>query len=234
MQNLLNLICEAPVDISSCEVLIEETKTGEKLYKIKGPFLQAEIKNGNGRMYPMNIMEPAVELYVKHKIKCNRALGELSHPPSAEVNLERAAIKITELKQSDNNFIGIAEVLSDKLPCAKVVKGLIDSGVRFGVSSRGVGSLKESDESKIVTRYKLVAEDIIYEPSGPDCFVDGIVESKQYILDESTGQILEWNSKAFDFLEMGLASLPKKDRTTIDKVILDKCFEFINSIRNNI
>lgn len=235
---LVSLWFDPGVDIASCEVLIEKKGENDKspVYKIKGPFLQAEIKNGNKRVYPMEVLEPAVEVYMKDRIKSNRALGELEHPPSPEINLERAAIKVTELKKEGNNFVGIAEVLSDKLPCALAVKGLIDSGVRIGVSSRGVGSLKEKDEedSKVVTRYKLIAEDIIYDPSGPDCFVDGIVEAKQFILDESTGNVLEVNERAYDIFDAGLSDLPKTDRVKISKHVLDTCMNFLASIRNNL
>ncbi len=227
-----NLIFETPVDLTDCQVIVEsKQENGEKKYKIKGPFLQADMKNGNGRVYPIEVMKEAVDEYVKDKVLNHRALGELSHPESCEVNLERACLKITELKQEDKNFIGTAEILSDNLPCAKMVKGLIESGVKIGVSSRGLGQLDEAEGKKVVKKFKLVAEDIVYDPSAKDCYVEGIVESKQYILDESTGAVYETNAKAYADFENGIATIPNREA---EEYLMSKIKKFLNTIKNNI
>ena len=149
---------------------------------IEGVFLQGEIKNRNGRMYPVNTLSREVNRYNESFIKKGRALGELGHPDGPTVNLDRVSNKITQLRQEGNNFIGKAQLLDT--PMGKIAKSLIDEGVTLGVSSRGVGSLKTTSEG-----YKVVGEDfmlataadIVADPSAPDAFVSGIMEGKEWV-----------------------------------------------------
>lgn len=168
-------------EIERVEVLTE-SKNGKKSLFIKGPFLQAEKVNRNGRMYPMGIMEREVERYSKDYVQKGRALGELGHPDGPTVNLDRVSHKITELYKDGNNFIGKAQILST--PMGKIAESLLKDGVTLGVSSRGIGSLRETKNG-----YKEVGEDfmlataadIVADPSAPDAFVQGIMEGKEWI-----------------------------------------------------
>ena len=170
-------------EIEKVEVLTE-SKNGKKSLYIKGPFLQAEKVNRNGRMYPMGIMEREVERYSKDYVAKGRALGELGHPDGPTVNLDRVSHKITELYKEGNNFIGKAQILST--PMGKIAESLLKDGVTLGVSSRGIGSLRETKNG-----YKEVGEDfmlataadIVADPSAPDAFVQGIMEGKEWIWD---------------------------------------------------
>ena len=170
-------------EIEKVEVLTE-SKNGKKTLYIKGPFLQAEKVNRNGRMYPMGIMEKEVERYSKDYVQKGRALGELGHPDGPTVNLDRVSHKITELYRDGNNFIGKAQILST--PMGKIAESLLKDGVTLGVSSRGIGSLRETKSG-----YKEVGEDfmlataadIVADPSAPDAFVQGIMEGKDWVWD---------------------------------------------------
>ena len=161
---------------------ITEGKGAKKKMYIEGVFLQGEIKNRNGRMYPVNTLSREVNRYNESFIKKGRALGELGHPDGPTVNLDRVSHKITQLRQEGNNFIGKAQLLDT--PMGKIAKSLIDEGVTLGVSSRGVGSLKTTSEG-----YKVVGEDfmlataadIVADPSAPDAFVEGIMEGKDWV-----------------------------------------------------
>ena len=163
---------------------ITEGKGAKKKMYIEGVFLQGEIKNRNGRMYPVNTLSREVNRYNESFIKKGRALGELGHPDGPTVNLDRVSHKITQLRQEGNNFIGKAQLLDT--PMGKIAKSLIDEGVTLGVSSRGVGSLKTTSEG-----YKVVGEDfmlataadIVADPSAPDAFVEGIMEGKDWVWD---------------------------------------------------
>ena len=164
------------------DYLIEEDeKSGKKNYKIKGIFMQADIKNRNGRMYPMEILNKEVNRYNKEYINENRAFGELGHPDGPTVNLERASHMITSLKPDGNNFIGEAKILST--PMGEIVKSLIDDGAKLGVSSRGMGSLDQKNGANVVRKdfYLATAADIVADPSAPNAFVEGIMEGREWI-----------------------------------------------------
>jgi hypothetical protein len=168
-------------EISKVE-FITEGKGSEKKCYIKGIFLQAEQVNRNGRMYPMSIMEREVNRYNENFVCKGRALGELGHPDGPTVNLDRVSHKICELYKEGNNFIGKAQILST--PMGKIAESLIKEGVCLGVSSRGVGSLKMTNEGhKIVGEDFMLATaaDIVADPSAPDAFVHGIMEGKEWI-----------------------------------------------------
>ena len=164
------------------DYLIEQDKeSGKKNYKIKGIFMQADIKNRNGRMYPMDILSNEVKRYNKDYVNENRAFGELGHPDGPTVNLERASHMITSLKADGNNFIGEAKILST--PMGEIVKSLMDDDAKLGVSSRGMGSLDQKNGANVVRKdfYLATAADIVADPSAPNAFVEGIMEGKEWI-----------------------------------------------------
>jgi hypothetical protein len=168
-------------EVSKVE-FITEGKGAEKKCYIKGIFLQAEQVNRNGRMYPLSIMEREVLRYNENFVQKGRALGELGHPDGPTVNLDRVSHKICELTRNGNNFIGKAQLL--ETPMGKIAKSLISEGVCLGVSSRGVGSLKMTNEGhKIVGEDFMLATaaDIVADPSAPDAFVQGIMEGKEWV-----------------------------------------------------
>lgn len=181
---------------SKIKVLTEAKENGEKKYFIEGIFAQAELKNRNGRIYPKKVLEKAVESY-QSVIEAKRALGELNHPPHPNINPERASHLIEKLVWEGNNVMGRAKILTS-LPMGKIVKGLIDEGVNFGVSTRGMGSISESNGVKIVQGdFVLNTVDVVSDPSGIDCWVEGVLESKEWVIDALTGQwvIAEQNKK---------------------------------------
>ena len=161
---------------------ITEGKGAKKKMYIEGVFLQGDIKNRNGRMYPVTTLSKEVGRYNENFIKKGRALGELGHPEGPTVNLDRVSHKITSLRQEGNNFIGKAQLL--ETPMGKIAKSLIAEGVTLGVSSRGIGSLKEDNKGcKVVGEDFMLATaaDIVADPSAPDAFVSGIMEGKEWV-----------------------------------------------------
>lgn len=167
----------------SVKYLVETPKAGEgKHYFIEGVFLQGEIKNRNGRIYPMEIMKKEVERYTKENIEKNRAYGELGHPDSPTINLDRVSHMIKELKLEGNNYVGKAKIMDT--PYGKIVKSLIDEGANLGVSSRGMGSLRaKNDGTQLVQNDFMLATagDIVADPSAPDAFVRGVMEGKEWV-----------------------------------------------------
>ena len=170
-------------EIESVEFLVEQ-KNGKKSMYIEGVFLQGNIKNRNGRMYPMETLRREVGRYSENHITSGRALGELGHPEGPTVNLDRVSHKIVSLKESGSNFIGKAKILST--PMGKIASSLIEEGVKLGVSSRGVGSLQQTKEGYSVVGEDFMlatAADIVADPSAPDAFVSGIMEGKEWVWD---------------------------------------------------
>jgi hypothetical protein len=168
-------------EISSVKFITEGKGAKKKMY-IEGVFLQGDIKNRNGRMYPVNTLAKEVGRYNESFVQKGRALGELGHPEGPTVNLDRVSHKITSLRQEGNNFIGKAQLL--ETPMGKIAKSLISEGVTLGVSSRGVGSLKEDNKGcKVVGEDFMLATaaDIVADPSAPDAFVSGIMEGKEWV-----------------------------------------------------
>tara|TARA_Y100001937_G_scaffold71422_1_gene97228 strand:- start:1766 stop:2413 length:648 start_codon:yes stop_codon:yes gene_type:complete len=168
--------------IEKIEVLTEE-KNGKKDYKIRGVFMQADIKNRNGRIYPVETLAKEVKRYTTEFIDKKRAFGELGHPDGPTVNLERVSHMITSLKPEGKNFIGEAKVMDT--PYGKIVKNLIDEGAQLGVSSRGMGSINRMNNQNVVGKdfYLATAADIVADPSAPDAFVEGIMEGKEWVWD---------------------------------------------------
>ena len=170
-------------EIEQVEVIVEN-RNGKKNLFIEGVFLQGEIKNRNGRMYPMQTLAREVGRYNENFVEKGRALGELGHPDGPTVNLDRVSHKIVSLKESGNNFIGKAKILST--PMGKIASDLLGEGVKLGVSSRGVGSLNKTNEGYSVVGEDFTlatAADIVADPSAPDAFVDGIMEGKEWVWD---------------------------------------------------
>ena len=173
----MRLIAEELTDVQ----FLTEEKEGKKNYFIEGIFLQAELKNRNGRMYPQKTLASEVAKYDESYIKSGRALGELGHPDGPSINLDRVSHKIESLKEDGNNFIGRAKILDT--PNGKIAKSLLDEGVRLGVSSRGMGSIKKESDCNIVCDDFMLATaaDIVADPSAPDAFVNGIMEGKEWV-----------------------------------------------------
>jgi hypothetical protein len=184
--------------VEEVEYITEEKEDGNKNYKIKGIFMQADIKNRNGRVYPMEVLSNEVAKYNKNFIKENRAFGELGHPDGPTVNLERVSHMITSLTPDGKNFIGEAKIMST--PMGEIVKNLMDEGAKLGVSSRGMGSLNQKNGANYVRDdfYLATAADIVADPSAPNAFVEGIMEGKEWV----------WNNGAL--IEAELVELQQK------------------------
>ena len=168
--------------IENVEVITEGKGADKKLY-IEGVFLQSEIKNRNGRMYPFSVLEKEVNRYNEEYVKTSRALGELGHPDGPTVNLDRVSHRITSLKSEGNNFIGRAQIMNT--PMGNIAKALLEDGVQLGVSSRGMGSIDKREEMNVVMDDFMLATaaDIVADPSAPDAFVNGIMEGKEWAWD---------------------------------------------------
>ena len=161
---------------------LTEEKNGEKRYVIEGIFMQAEKQNRNGRVYPKKVLESATNKYQKEQVKTGRAVGELGHPDSPTINLDRVSHKITELNWDGNNVMGKAEIL--ETPMGKIVRGLMDGEVQLGVSTRGMGSLQQEKGKTVVNDdFILSTVDIVQDPSAPEAFVNGILESVEYFVE---------------------------------------------------
>ena len=181
-------------EISQAEYIVEEAN-GNKNYKIRGVFLQSDLRNRNGRVYPKDILDKEVKRYNAEFINKKRAFGELGHPDGPTVNLERVSHMITKLYPDGSNFIGEAKIMNT--PYGKIVKGLIDEGAQLGVSSRGMGSLEQRGGVNYVGKdfYLATAADIVADPSAPDAFVEGIMENKEWVWDN--GVLVEKNIDAW-------------------------------------
>ena len=175
----MRLIAEEITEVN----FLSEEKEGRRSHFIEGVFLQSEIENKNGRKYPFKTLEREVAKYDESYIRKGRALGELGHPDGPSINLDKVSHKIQSLKAEGNNFIGRAKILDT--PMGNIAKNLLDEGVRLGVSSRGMGSLRKEGNCNIVQDDFMLATaaDIVADPSAPDAFVDGIMEGKEWVWD---------------------------------------------------
>ena len=184
--------------VEEVEYITEAKENGGKNYKIRGIFLQADIKNRNGRIYPMEVLEKEVNKYNKNFINEKRAYGELGHPDGPTVNLERVSHLTTSLERDGKNFIGEAKIM--KTPMGEIVKSLMDEGCKLGVSSRGMGSLQQKGGANYVKDdfYLATAADIVADPSAPNAFVEGVMEGKEWV----------WNNGAL--VESHLVELKKQ------------------------
>ncbi len=210
-------------EVENVEFLVEQ-KNGKKSMYIEGVFLQGNIKNRNGRMYPMETLRREVGRYNENHVTPGRALGELGHPEGPTVNLDRVSHKIVSLKESGSNFIGKAKILNT--PMGKIASSLIDEGVKLGVSSRGIGSLKPTREGVNVVGDDFMlatAADIVADPSAPDAFVEGIMEGKDWVWD---GGILR---------ERFATKTYKTINTLVDQKALDeKKLDLFNNFLSNL
>ena len=216
--NKVKLMSEST--LQDVEYITEQNEDGKKNYKIKGVFMQADIKNKNGRVYPMEILQKEVKRYNKEFINEKRAYGELGHPEGPTVNLERASHMITALYPDGKNFIGEAKVLST--PMGEIVKSLMDEGAKLGVSSRGMGSLEQKNGANYVRDdfYLATAADIVSDPSAPSAFVEGIMEGKEWV----------WTHGAL--LEADLVEMKERINTRIrKKEALEQNLEFARFLK---
>ena len=217
----LNLVVEKPDVEDEFEYIEEEVdrNSPSNLY-IKGPYMMAEGVNRNNRLYPIDELQREADRYIEEMVKPGRAMGELNHPTTADVDLERACQMVTELTQDGNIFYGKSKVLST--PCGQIVRALINDGVKVGMSSRALGTLEEGSKHNTVKNMKLVAIDCVADPSYPSAFVNGILESKQWVLVDDNKY-----EEVYENFEKSLERLPKKD---IDSFLRDRILSFIKSI----
>lgn len=226
MNNLIHrkLIVDEPT--FDLEYIVEEkNKSGPSILYIQGPFLMCEQKNKNGRIYSRNEMEDDVRRYTNEMIKENRSIGELNHPTSVDVNPERACHMIEKLWQEGNMFFGKAKILST--PMGALVRSLIMDNVKLGISSRALGKVITEGDTQKVTGFRLLCCDVVHDPSVSTAFVNGIMESKEWILGNN-GAILE---AVYDTFEQSISNLPGKS-TAKDEVIRKSVLNFIESLKN--
>ncbi len=217
----LNLVVENPDITDEFEIFEEETnKNSPSNLYIKGPYMMAEDVNRNNRKYPLEELQREVDRYNEEMVKPGRAMGELNHPTTADVDLERACHVVTELSQDGNIFYGKSKVLST--PCGNVVRALINDGVKIGMSSRALGTLEEGSTFNTVRNLKLVAVDCVADPSYSSAFVNGILESKQWVLADD-GKYEE----LYNNFEESIKTLPKKD---VDTYLRERFMNFINNL----
>jgi hypothetical protein len=206
------------------EVLTEE-KNGKKSYAIEGIFMQAEAKNRNGRIYPRGVMESAVGKYNSEQVVPGRAVGELNHPEGPTVNLDKVSHKIESLNWQGNDVVGKATILAT--PMGEVVKGLLDGGVKLGVSTRGMGSLARGNDAMIVKDdFILNAVDIVQDPSAPSAFVNGVMEGVEWVWNNG---IIE--AKAIEKMETEIKQAPRAD---LYETQVREFKNFLSLLKNNL
>ena len=224
----MNLITEHIEDV---EVITEAKEDGKKNYFIEGIFMQGDLKNRNGRIYPSATLEQEMTRYNTEFIQTKRALGELGHPDGPQINGDRVSHLITEMRREGNDFYGKAKILGT--PMGEIVKSLLDEGVKIGVSTRGLGSVKagKGGVMEVQSDFHLSTVDIVTDPSAPNAFVNGIMENVEYYYDIASG-----NWQATQMVEE-IAKIAEKKYNritkTIDEVTAAKMFEsFVRSLRN--
>lgn len=220
MEKAYKLIVESP-NYEVKYLMVEENRNSPANLYIKGPFLMANETNRNNRVYPLEEMVSEVSRYNTEMINVNRGLGELNHPSTGEVNLERACHVVTELKQNGNIFDGKSKILTT--PMGQIVRNLINDGVKLGVSSRALGRIDEKNGKSYVSDFRLVAIDVVADPSVPTAFVNGILESKKWVLAESG----HFESVYEDF-ENRISKLPKRNQRDFLK---EQVINFINALK---
>jgi hypothetical protein len=221
----LRLIVEQPAPEEEFEYILEEKdrNSPSNLY-IKGPYMMAESYNRNNRLYKLEEMVKEVDRYRSEMIKTGRAMGTLNHESSAEVSLKEVCHVVTEMYQDGNIFYGKSKVLTT--PCGHIVRALINDGVKVGMSSRALGQLEEGTNGKnVVKNFRLISVDCVADPSFPKAFVNGILESKQWVLGES-GAFEE----VYEDFENKISNLPKKQ---VEQYLKESIIEFLNKIKSN-
>lgn len=209
-------------EYNEAKPLVESKENGKKDYFIEGVFMQADIKNRNGRVYPKEIMDKEVKRYIKEFVNQQRAFGELGHPEGPTINLDKVSHMITELNEDGTNWVGKAKILST--PNGEIVKNLIDDGAKLGVSSRGLGSLEQkSDAQYVKSDFQLAtAGDIVADPSAPDAFVDGIMEGVEWIMDNGILKRQEMESMR--------AILMKEKQSRLEETKINLWKEFVKNL----
>jgi hypothetical protein len=217
----LKLIAENPDNLENFEIIEEQNNLkGQSTLYVAGPMIGCNQRNKNGRYYDFNSTRSEVNRYIEEMVKPGRAMGELNHPSSADVNLERACHLVTELNEVDDGFYGKAKVLST--PCGQILRALINDGVRVGMSTRALGSLKEQSEYNLVENMHLVAIDTVADPSHSKAFVNGILESKTFVVEQDGSY-----EELYDNFSKQISKLPKKE---VDSYLREQVLKFINSL----
>ncbi len=217
----LKLMAENPDVFDNFEILEEQSNLkGQSTLYVKGPFIGCNQVNKNKRLYGLDDTRKDVQRYINEMVIPGRAMGELNHPASADVNLERACHLVTELIEEGDSFFGKAKVLSS--PCGQILRSLINDGVKIGMSTRALGSLQEGKGYNEVKNMYLVAVDAVADPSYPKAFVNGILESKSFVVDDE-GRFEEM----YDNFERNISKLPKKD---VDNYLREQIVKFINQL----
>ena len=217
----LKLISENPDLFERFEIIEEQDnlKKGNSLY-VKGPFIGCNQINKNRRLYNLDDTRGEVNRYIQEMVIPGRAMGELNHPSSADVNLERACHLVTDLYEEGDTFFGKAKVLST--PMGQILRSLINDGVKVGMSTRALGSIQEESTHSVVKNMRLVAVDSVADPSFPKAFVNGILESKQWVVSDDGGF-----EEVYENFEKSIKKLPRKD---MDSYLKDQILKFINSL----
>lgn len=214
-------MAENPEAFDNFEIIEEQSNLkGQSTLYVKGPFIGCNQVNRNKRWYGLDETRKDVQRYISEMVQPGRAMGELNHPTSPDVNLERACHLVTHLEEDEESFIGKAKVLSS--PCGQILRSLINDGVKVGMSTRALGSLKESRDYNVVENMYLVAIDAVADPSYPKAFVNGILESKSFVIDQE-GRFEE----LYDNFEQSISKLPKK---AMDTYLREQVIKFINSL----
>lgn len=217
-------------DISDgIDYLIEEQNrdSAERKVYITGPFMMAEEKNQNGRIYKIDEMRKEVDRYTEKMIKTKRSIGEMNHPQSTEVNPVNSCHRVVELKVVDNYVMGKSLVLST--PMGSLLKSLISDGVQLGISSRALGNVNETSRGKEVTDFHLICLDVVHEPSVQKAMLESVMESREWIV-KSDGTIIECAANAYKQIDNTLSNIPKKDT---DNFLREQLLSFINQIKQN-
>lgn len=195
---------------NNLEVITESKEDGKKTYAIEGVFAQSESKNRNGRFYPKAVMESAVERYLVDQVNTGRAVGELNHPEGPTINLDKVSHRITSLQWEGNNVVGRATILST--PMGEVVKGLLEGGVKLGVSTRGMGSLEQRESMMYVKDdFVLNTVDIVQDPSAHDAFVNGIMEGVDWVWNNGILQ-----AQVIENMETEIKRAPRAERANVE------------------
>lgn len=210
----------------SLDFLVEEkNRAGEQKYYFTGPYMLANEKNQNGRVYQLDEMVNEVDRYTKEMIQTRRAIGEMNHPQSTEVNPVNACHLVTELKQNGNYFIGKSLILDT--PMGQLLKSLVKDKVQMGISTRGLGNLAESANGKKVSNFHLICLDVVHQPSVANAMLESVMESKEWMIG-TDGKIIEVSANAFNELKESVAKLPKHEANVF---LQEQLLKFINSLK---
>lgn len=216
-----NILTESSFDT---KILVEEKENGQKDWYISGIFMQADVVNRNRRNYPREIMEKEIGSYINEYVKPKRAVGELSHPDTAQINLDKITHIVEDIWQEDGNFYGKARILNT--PAGNIVKGLLEGGVQLGVSSRGMGSVKRNSQgiNEVQNDFKLAAIDIVYQPSAPDAFVQGLMESSEGMWDTISEDV--------EFVESLKSTIAEEEEVQLQESKIEAFSKFLEAIES--